>query len=199
MAVKEGQFPRRRSARKGRPPMTEATLTSYEELPYTRNPFYSTHPDCLAAVALLHGLQPPPVTCCRVLELGCASAGNLAPMAQGLPDSQFVGIDLSPRQIAQGQELVAAAGLQNIELHALSILDVNASLGPFDYIISHGVYSWVPPVVQDKILQICADHLTPNGLAYVSYNTYPGWHLRGMVRDMLGFHVRRFSETKTRV
>lgn len=179
--------------------MTEAALSSYEELPYTRNPFYTTHPDCLATVALLNGLEPPPTKRCRVLELGCASGGNLIPMAAGLPDGTFVGIDLSPRQIAEGQELVDATGLKNVELRALSIMDVGADFGPFDYIISHGVYSWVPPVVQDRMLQICTDHLTPGGLAGISYNTYPGWHLRGMVRDMLGFHVKQFSDTRMRV
>jgi methyltransferase-like protein/cyclopropane fatty-acyl-phospholipid synthase-like methyltransferase len=179
--------------------MTETPLTSYEELPYSRNPFYPTHPDCLATVAALHGLGTAPVTRCRVLELGCAGGGNLVPMAAELPDSEFVGIDLSPRQIAEGQELVDALGLRNITLRPLSILDVDASFGTFDYIISHGVYSWVPAEVQERILQISRDHLAANGVAYVSYNTYPGWHLRGMVRDMLGYHARQFGDVPTRV
>ena len=107
--------------------MTDAA-SSYEELPYTRNPFHTTHPDCLATVAFLHGLEPPSSTRCRVLELGCASGGNLIPMAAGLPDSTFVGIDLSPRQISQGQELIDAVGLKNIELRPLSIMDVERRL-----------------------------------------------------------------------
>jgi hypothetical protein len=41
-------------------------------------------------VAALHGLDAPPVTRCRVLELGCASGGNLIPMAGTLPDCRFV-------------------------------------------------------------------------------------------------------------
>jgi methyltransferase-like protein/cyclopropane fatty-acyl-phospholipid synthase-like methyltransferase len=179
--------------------MSDAILASYEEIPYASQPRYSTHPDCLAALGTLFGMRPAPVTQCRVLELGCSTGGNLIPMALTLPESQFVGIDLAPGQIASGQAVVDALGLRNIELTALSILDVDDALGPFDYIICHGVYSWVPPEVQDKILSICTRHLTPHGLAYVSYNTYPGWHLRGMVREMLNFHVRQFDEAKMRV
>jgi methyltransferase-like protein/SAM-dependent methyltransferase len=179
--------------------MTEAAATSYDEVPYGSNVFFYTHPDRLAALASLLEMHTPPIDRCRVLELGCGTGANLLPMAQDLPDSRFVGIDLSPRQIGMGQAVVDALGLANIELKAMSILDVDASFGLFDYIICHGVYSWVPPEVQDKVLAICAGNLAPNGLAYVSYNTYPGWHLRGMIREMMGFHVRQFTEPKVRV
>jgi methyltransferase-like protein/cyclopropane fatty-acyl-phospholipid synthase-like methyltransferase len=179
--------------------MSAVTPTSYDELPYSRNPFAATHPDCLATVGLLHGMNPAPVTRCRVLELGCAMGGNLIPMAASLPDCSFVGIDLSPRQIAEGQETVAALGLRNIDLKTLSILDLEKEFGEFDYIICHGVYSWVPPAVQDKVLAVCSANLAPQGVAYVSYNTYPGWHLRGVVREMLGFHVGQFTEAPMRV
>ncbi len=178
---------------------SEAQLTSYEDVPYASKPLYPTHPDCLATVATLLGMQPPAVHGCRVLELGCASAGNLIPMAATLPESRFVGIDLSPRQIASGQAVVDALGLSNIDLRALSILDVDEDLGEFDYIICHGVYSWVPPAVQDKILDICSRNLSANGVAYVSYNTYPGWHARGMVREIMGYHARQFADPLVRV
>lgn len=179
--------------------MPEAQLTSYEEVPYGSKPLYPTHPDCLATVATLMGMRPAAVENCRVLELGCATGGNLIPMAATLPDSHFVGIDLSPRQIAEGQKLVDALGLSNIRLAPVSITDVDDDFGQFDYIICHGVYSWVPPAVQDKILDVCSRNLAPQGVAYVSYNTYPGWHARGMVREMMGFHARRFDDPGVRV
>ena len=179
--------------------MPEAQLTSYEEVPYGSKPLYPTHPDCLATVATLMGMQPAEVEHCRVLEMGCATGGNLIPMAATLPGSQFVGIDLSPRQIAEGQKLVDSLGLSNIRLAPVSILDVDETFGQFDYIICHGVYSWVPSGVQDKILQICSGNLAPQGVAYVSYNTYPGWHARGMVREMMGFHAKRFDDPSVRV
>jgi methyltransferase-like protein/2-polyprenyl-3-methyl-5-hydroxy-6-metoxy-1,4-benzoquinol methylase len=179
--------------------MASAPATSYDEIPYSDTAFSYTHPDRLALMALLYGMTPAPINSCRVLELGCALGGNLIPMAQTLPDSSFVGIDLSPVQIEQGRDVVKRIGLTNIDLRALSILDVSPEFGQFDYIICHGVYSWVPPVVQDKILQICRQNLGPQGVAYISYNILPGWHLRGMVRDMLHFHVRKLSSARDRV
>ncbi|MEX2119694.1 MAG: class I SAM-dependent methyltransferase [Pirellulales bacterium] len=164
--------------------------TSYEEVPYESGPFAYTHPESLATMAALFGMAPPPVERCRVLELGCASGGNLIPMALGLPESRFVGIDLSQRQIAEGRAMVAELNLANIELEAMSILDFRDP-AEFDYIICHGVYSWVPAAVQDRILSICAENLAPNGVAYVSYNTYPGWHVRGMIREMMCYAIDR--------
>jgi methyltransferase-like protein/cyclopropane fatty-acyl-phospholipid synthase-like methyltransferase len=179
--------------------MSETSVTSYDEIPYSTTPFYYSHPDRLASTALLFGLAPPPVDRCRVLELGCGRGGNLIPMAQGLPRSRFVGIDLSQGQTASAQAVVNQLGLTNIELVARSILDVGDDLGTFDYIICHGVYSWVPAVVQEKIFAICKHNLAANGVAYVSYNTYPGWHMRGIVREMLGYHARRFAEPRSRL
>src|SRR5262245_12882821 len=129
-----------------------STATSYDELPYGDSPFYQTHPDCLATAAILHGLRPPAVATCRVLELGCARGGNLIPMALTLPASHIVGVDLSQTQIDSGNQVVKALGLSNIELRHLSIMDIDDRFGQFDYIICHGVYSWVPDVVRDKIL-----------------------------------------------
>jgi methyltransferase-like protein/SAM-dependent methyltransferase len=179
--------------------MPGASLVTYDQVPYLSGSFRQTHPCHLAVLPHLFGLTPPPVRGCRVLELGCASGGNLIPMAQDLPESQFVGIDLSARQIADGCGLLAELSLPNIELRHLSILDVDDSLGKFDYILCHGVYSWVPRQVQDKILDIGARNLRPGGVCYVSYNTYPGWHLRGVVRDMMQYHVAPFAEPQTKI
>jgi methyltransferase-like protein/cyclopropane fatty-acyl-phospholipid synthase-like methyltransferase len=175
-----------------------AVRDAYDSVPYPSASQHHTHPDHLAALALLNGLDPAPPQRCRVLELGCADGGNLIPMAAEYPESRFIGIDLSPKQIESGRAAVAAEGLTNLELRAMSILDVHDALGSFDYILCHGVFSWVAPEVQDKILKICRTHLAPNGVAYISYNTYPGWHLREVVRDMVVFHTRRFSDAEER-
>lgn len=172
--------------------MAQVTQNTYDEVPYPSFPLSQTHPDHLATIATLLGLRPPPPDRCRVLELGCASGGNLIPLALVLPESSFLGVDMSSRQIAAGQEAVADLDLQNIELRTLSILDVDETVGSFDYILCHGVYSWVPAPVQDKILEICRRQLAPNGIAYVSYNTHPGWHLRGLIRHMMSYHVARY-------
>ena len=120
-------------------------------------------------------------------------------MAVGLPEATFVGVDLSRVQIDEGQACVEELGLTNIALQHRSILDVGPDDGLFDYVICHGVFSWVPPEVQDKILQICSENLSPDGVAYVSYNTMPGWHVRAGVREMMNFHADRFETTEERV
>jgi methyltransferase-like protein/2-polyprenyl-3-methyl-5-hydroxy-6-metoxy-1,4-benzoquinol methylase len=181
------------------PQVPEAQLTSYDEVPYDSHAFAQTHPDTLATVATLFGMDPPPVSSCRVLELGCSSGFNIIPMAVALPEARFVGIDQSSRQISEGQKAVEALGLTNIELRQMDILQVGEDLGQFDYILCHGVYSWVPAKVQEQILEICRRNLVPNGVAYVSYNCYPGWHLAGMIRDMMIYHTRRFTEPAKRV
>jgi methyltransferase-like protein/SAM-dependent methyltransferase len=170
----------------------------YDEVPYPSTSFIVSHPDNLATLATLLGMRPSPVEHCRVLELGCASGGNIVPMALSLPESEFVGIDLSGRQIAEGQAMVDAVGLKNVTLQHMNILDVNADFGQFDYIITHGIYSWVPSEVQDKILEICKQNLAPNGVAYISYNTYPGWHMLGALRHMMLYHTREVTDPRAR-
>jgi SAM-dependent methyltransferase len=166
---------------------------------YFGHAFGQTHPDRLATIASLHGMEPAPVPACRVLELGCADGGNLIPMAYQWPDSEFVGIDLSERAISKAGAAAAGLGLRNIKLLRLDILEIGAELGRFDYIIAHGVYSWVPPHVRAKMMAVFRQNLAPAGVAYVSYNAYPGSHLRDMAREMMLFHVRAIADPQTRV
>ncbi len=140
-----------------------------------------------------HGMSPPPVQTARVLELGCASGGNLIPMADQMPQGQFLGIDLSERQIEDGQAQIRSTGLTNVELRHANILEFDPGEGTYDYIICHGVYSWVPEVVQQKILEVCSRGLSPQGVAYISYNTFPGWHMRGMIRDIMRYRAGFFE------
>jgi methyltransferase-like protein/2-polyprenyl-3-methyl-5-hydroxy-6-metoxy-1,4-benzoquinol methylase len=120
-------------------------------------------------------------------------------MAVDYPESQFIGIDASPRQVDDGARTVRELRLANLSLRALDILALPQDLGTFDYIICHGVFSWVPRVVQDGILQICQRHLASEGIAFVSYNTYPGWYLRAMVRDMMRYHARAWKTSRERI
>jgi methyltransferase-like protein/cyclopropane fatty-acyl-phospholipid synthase-like methyltransferase len=169
-------------------------------MPYLNFVFTETSPDRMAAVATLHGMSPRDPRRCRVLEIGCANGANLIAMAAALPEAEFVGIDLSSRQIDDGRAIVRLLGYKNVTLRAMSLLDVGDDFGRFDYIICHGVYSWVPAEAREKILAIFATNLEPDGVAYLSYNTYPGWHLRGMARDLLRFHANGcYSDPQTRV
>jgi SAM-dependent methyltransferase/methyltransferase-like protein len=165
--------------------MSDAMRAAYDAAPYESRPFPASHIDHLAAIARFHGLSPAPVDRCRVLELGCASGGNLIPMADRFPRSTFLGVDLSPVQTAAGQPAIDGAGLTNVTLQARSITELGAADGEFDYIICHGVYSWVPAEVQDAVLRVCRECLAPNGVAYVSYNTYPGWNARMTLRQLM--------------
>lgn len=179
--------------------VTSQGSNSYDLFPYPSHPFPQTHPERMATVAKLFALNSPSPDRSRVLEIGSASGGNLIPMACHLPEAKFLGIDLSQRQIEEGQQRIERLGLRNIELRHANLLDARKTLEEFDYIICHGVYSWVPSEVQSAILEVCRDHLSPQGVAFVSYNTYPGWHFRGLVRDMMCYHDNQQRSPQERV
>ena len=166
----------------------------YDRLPYESNPFSETHPRFLAMLGELFRLPTAPPEYCRVLELGCAGGGNLIPMAWHLRDSEFVGIDLEAGQVREGQGLIKELGLSNITLMQGDILQLGDELGQFDYIIAHGVFSWVPEVVRQAIFALYKQRLNPHGIGYISYNTRPGWHVRGMVREMLLYHTHGIDD-----
>jgi len=174
--------------------MIQPQSTSYDEVPYPTFPLAYTHPDRLATVATHFGMKPAPVERCRVLELGCSTGANLLSMAVTLPESEFVGVDLAGKPIAQGKARVEALGLKNLTLRHLDLLKMAPDYGRFDYIIVHGLYAWVPPAVGDQILAICKGSLQPQGVAYISYNAFPGCYARVMIREMLLFHNRDFHD-----
>jgi len=173
--------------------------TAYDRISYPGHPFVETHPDRLATLGALFGMSPTPLDACRVLELGCGDGANLLPVAFQWPGSEFVGLDLSEHAIARGNALIARLGLKNIVLRACDIMDVDAQFGTFDYIISHGVYSWVPAPVRAKILSIFRETLSPQGIGYISYNCYPGCLARDLAREMMQYHVRGVTDPRQRV
>ena len=180
-------------------PQTSEIARAYDEVPYASKPFPQSQPPRLAALARLFGLTPPDISTAHVLELGCAAGGNLIPLAAAYPNAEFLGLDLSSVQIAAGQARIARMGLSNIRLVHQSIADITRGLGTFDYIICHGVYSWVPAGVRDAILRVCNENLSAGGVAYVSYNLFPGWRLRGVLRDAMLFHADSASDPAERL
>ena len=170
--------------------MSQELAKQYDAVPYPGLPVVRSQPDFLASVARLRGLQSATVNQARVLELGCAGGQNLLPLADRYPGARLVGIDLSGNQISAARQVVDDLGMTNVEFRQQDILELDASLGTFDYIIAHGIYSWVEEPVRDKLLSLCRELLAPQGVAYVSYKTYPGWHLHDMVRDMMRFDSR---------
>jgi SAM-dependent methyltransferase len=165
------------------------TVTSYDAVSYPGYAYEQTHPDRLATQATLFGMTPAPPAACRVLEIGAGDGGNLIPMALGLPGSEFVGIDLAAEPVARGAAAIDELGLGNVTLRVADVLELPADLGQFHYVIAHGVYSWIPPAPRDALMAACGRLLTADGVAYISYNAYPGSYLRDMASDILSFHL----------
>lgn len=173
--------------------------TEYDEVPYLAPSFANTYPDALGVAAILRGLDAPPLRGARVLELGCGRGANLVPMAWSMPDAELVGVDLSRRQIETALERAAAAGTSNVAFHAMDLRDVDDSFGAFDFVIAHGLFSWVPRDVQEALLEVCARRLSPNGLLYLSYNTLPGWSAGVVFREMVLYRVRGIADPSERL
>lgn len=164
--------------------------TIYSELGYKSMPFPYTTPATLEAYAALVGISAPNPKTARVLELGATYGGNIISQALFYPDATFVGIELSQEQVEKGNEVIANAGLTNVSLVQSDIASIGSEIGTFDYIIAHGVYSWVDDGVKDALLRLIDEHLAEDGIAYVSYNTYPGWHTMEEVRQLMMFSNR---------
>ena len=160
-------------------------LAEYDRFRYDNFPFRATNPDWLGTAGSLLGLTTAPANSCRVLELGCGRGGNLVGLAAAFPESNFIGIDHAPSQIADAQADTASLGLRNCEFRSLDIRHIGNDLGEFDYIICHGVFSWVPDDVRDQILTLQRSMLAPGGVGFISFNALPGWSARGMIREML--------------
>jgi len=171
----------------------------YSEVPYLTVPMAQTHPDRLASVATLFGMTPAPVTACRVLEIGGGNGGNLIPMAYFLPGSRFTCIDLAQEAVAEGRRAAAELSLPNLELIAMDLREIGPTMGEFDYIIAHGLYSWVPEDVRGRLLAVCRERLAPQGIACISYNSLPGRAVPNMLREMIVYHVRDIADSRERI
>ncbi len=168
--------------------------TAYDIVEYPGGTFVQTHPSRLAAIARLHGVPAASPAKCRVLELGAADGNNLLPLALRYPESEFLGIDLAETIVAKGMATRDALGIKNLTLLAADLCDLPDSIGTFDYILAHGVFSWVPDPIRDGLLELCKRVLAPYGVAYISYNAQPGGHLSQMVDEMMRYHIRRMPD-----
>ena len=156
---------------------------SYDAMPYVSVGVKQSQPNRLAAIAQIFGLTAKPLAQARVLEIGSAEGGNILPLALRFPKAEFVGIDISPVQIERGRQHVKALGLTNVRMECCSVTNLRPALGQFDYIICHGVYSWVEKPVQDAIFNALKSHMAPQGIGFVSYNVLPGWRMKQPFRD----------------
>ena len=179
--------------------MSTPAQNTYDEFRYNNLPILQTHPGRLWVLAKLAGLEPAPVETCKVLELGTSEGANIIGMAVTLPRAHFTGVDLAGEPLARGQRVIDDLGLDNLRLLRMNLLEFDESLGKFDYILTHGIYGWTPPEVGAKVLEIAQRCLTPDGIAFVSYNTHPSGHIRRLVRDMMLYHAGRFENPVERL
>lgn len=179
--------------------IVEKLKADYDAVAYESCEHFHAHPERMAIVAALRGLIPPQIIACRVLEIACAGGGNLLPMAEQMPTSEFVGIDLAPRQIEAGTALIRELGLTNVELRCQDLMEFPEDAGTFDYIIAHGLYSWIPNTVRAQLMKLCRHHLSEKGLVFISYNTFPGWRAKGTIRDMMLYHARSAADSVERI
>jgi len=171
----------------------------YDTVPYRHGAIPVSHPARLAAIARLHGVPTAAPDCCRVLELGCAEGMNLLPLAERFPRSVFLGVDFSGTQIDTATTAGAACQLENARFVFADLTDFEPEQGGFDYVIAHGVYSWVPDEVKDRLLAICARALAPGGVAYASYNTLPGWGPLAGLRKFLLTETAREQQPQAQI
>lgn len=165
-----------------------AVGAAYTDVLYTGTPKPLAHPQRLAVLGSLAGVEVADPTRCRVLEIGCGNGAHLVWVASTLPATQCVGVDLAEPGIEAARRLAHAARAANtrFETRDVTVFDDGA---PFDYVIMHGVYAWVPEQIRADLLCACRRLLSPQGLAFVSYNANPGCRARQLVRDMMMFHA----------
>jgi len=177
----------------------EVKEQGYDEVPYQGYPFDYNRPENLKTVGALFGMNPAPLETARVLELGCSDGGNLFRFAETYPKSFTLGVDLSKVEIGHGQKTLDQLKLKNVELKAMSITDLDESHGKFDYIICHGVFSWVPDFVKEGILDVSKKLLNKDGIAFISYNTLPGWNMINTVRELMLYHSTNFPNVTDKI
>ncbi|WP_420136310.1 methyltransferase regulatory domain-containing protein [Sphingomonas sp.] len=167
-----------------------APLTSYDQVAYPSMISRKTHPDRMAVLAKLHGLDPPAIDTARVLQIGGGDGLDAIALAAAYPRAEFVNFDIAEQPIGRGRRWSEAAALSNVRHLVLNILEAAERLdGTFDYISAHGIYAWVPDVVRAAVMPLIRRRLSPNGVAFVSYNTFPGGHSRIALREMIRHHI----------
>lgn len=158
--------------------MPDAVQQLYRSRAYPPMSHPLADPAVTAVAARLGGLETPHPRRARILEIGCSSGHHLIPLALRWPESDFTGIDLAETAIADARRRATAAGAGNLHFHAADLRDFQAPDGPYDFIIAHGFFSWVPDDVKAALLAFCRKNLSPAGIATISFNVEAGWKPR---------------------
>ena len=187
---------------RARPAADDTLVRSYNDVPYTSHRIPRATLTGSRRSARCSGLDVAPVATCRVLELACGDGANLVPIAATLPAATFVGFDFAaaahrPRA-ADGPR---ASPRQRPCAPSSIYATFRRDFGTFDYIIAHGLYSWVPADVRAHVMPLIARHLRRNGVALVSYNAMPGMPPAArVVWDMAEVpHAQRLDDKSAKV
>jgi SAM-dependent methyltransferase len=160
------------------------------DVTYTTNFYREITPIWLATTALLLGQRPPDLTRpFRYADVGCGHGFTTLVVAATCPEAEVWGFDFNPAHIEWATRLLDLAGLTNVRFVETSFADLAvrpaADLPPFDFIVSHGVLSWISPDNRKLLHAIIRERLKPGGLAYVSYNVTTGWGAMLPVRTLM--------------
>jgi SAM-dependent methyltransferase len=170
--------------------------TAYDRVPYASRPYPRTHPSHLGALAVAHGARAADPGRARILEIGCGEGANLLPLAAALPDATVWGIDPAATAIDAARRL--GAGLPNLSLFPVGVEALPD--GPaFDYVVAHGVLSWIPPEARRALWAVLAGRVAPGGVVYLSFNVLPGWSTRAAVADALRRQVGAIADPVAQV
>ncbi len=150
------------------------------DVAYTSNVFREMTPCWLALTALLLGQRPPDLARpFRYADLGCGNGMTAVFVAATCPQAEVWGFDFNPAHIETARHWAAEAGLTNITFVETSFAEMAAlganDLPAFDFIVSHGVLSWISPANQRLVIEVIGQRLCPGGLAYLAYNVPTGW------------------------
>lgn len=181
--------------------MSEQDLPStlYDDVFYPTAAHQSASPERLYTMGTIFGTNPAALEGASVLEIGCGDASHLLPFAALYPQARCTGLDYAPLNIRLATENAERHGIENCTVVCKDLLDIHEPLGSFDYIISHGLYAWVPPEVREALLRVVKQNLAPRGIAFISYNTKPGGYVREMIRDIMLYHSQQFATPEEKV
>lgn len=160
-------------------------MSEFDELPYEQIAFPETSPRWLTLLARLYGSPSAALSLGSIIEIGCGPGLNACTIARLTPETHVIGLDLSQQHISLAEATRARVGAKNVSFIRCDIGTHHLAPASASVVIAHGIFSWVPRGIQQRILAEATSALIPNGLLYLSYNTLPGWALRGVVRQLM--------------
>lgn len=137
----------------------------------------SADPLVLAAVARAAGLTVTLPNSAKILDIGCAEGHHILSLASRWPTACCTGLDASPKLIQRASQRAKRAGLSNVAFHEKRLSEF-ITHERFDFIIAHGFFSWVKDEVKVGLMDFIQQHLSPQGVAVVSFNVAAGWKAR---------------------